>query len=306
MVKGMIKTVPHADYEAQFRTYTISDKSGYGKGLLDGIKVNDQGVKYKGTFDSERFIHGRVHGYHVRFAAKLVASKLAEFQSTVPALSRKVEYDGQVEQGHLKLAQHISTDVEGLPKGLRAFVVAQIFRESGIDVSSSVHRIETGIETRVSRDVLKSRVSLKRLLLNLKAKIVHDDSQQHWKSDVSKNNVNSIGAARTSPLSARYVSSPIHSEHVDGMTFTLKADDKAAGRLSSQVVSNSLFDYDWTQRTSFDPRLVTQQSMDSKRYAGSHRVAKRRTEGFGTAPIWYQQSMENGPPCEAFSLEEKN
>jgi hypothetical protein len=32
----------------------------------------------------------------------------------------------------------------------------------------------------------------------------------------------------------------------------------------------------------------------------------RKEEGFGTAPIWYQQSMATGPPLKAFSLEKNS
>jgi hypothetical protein len=43
----------------------------------------------------------------------------------------------------------------------------------------------------------------------------------------------------------------------------------------------------------------------SDKVSCSGKISNKKESGFGTAPIWYQQSMQNGPPFQAFSLEGK-
>lgn len=49
---------------------------------------------------------------------------------------------------------------------------------------------------------------------------------------------------------------------------------------------------------------IAEKVTSDKVYCSGH-ISYKKESGFGTAPIWYQQSMQNGPPFQAVSLEGK-
>jgi hypothetical protein len=307
MVKGMIKSMAHAAYESIHRTFPLSEKPGYGKGLFDGITVphSETDSKPQSSFDSERFIHAKVHPYLSKFAANLQALKLAQHQSNIAALSPHHNEDDDI----LNLALHVShraSHLTHLPKPLRAFVLVHLLRESDYVMAPTIRTLD--------RDELKSRMALKRILISLGAQLV----QQKNEKDSAKS------AARTS-LGNKTKHATNLLQESQGISFSLNDKDGLSNlslsqratlsilgllivsgmiRFSSKHTFNAESRHNWVIASRCTVSVDSARCCDSLGSSVVVGVWKRRSEGFGTAPVWYQQSMETGPPDEAFSLGE--
>jgi len=241
MVKGIVKFVLQADYEAQRRTVPVSQKPAMGKELFG---VRDQLSGIDSRFETERFVHGQIHQYLLRSAARLQDAQRKGRESRIQSPAVEAENMRRISILHcaLKLSSNSAlpavSDYEQLRliPHLRAFVVAQMLK----DFITSIN----GNSASLSKEQLRNRLVIRRLLRQLGATILADEKI--------------LG----------------HSTLRSSRSLSLCVAEKRIGASCGSSSSRNC------------PSLVNSRLQ----------VHKCARDGFSTAPIRYQQSMENGPP----------
>jgi hypothetical protein len=309
MVKFSNPSQFDAQYESQQRTVGVSLKPSIGKELFGRQDIVEAtGGAFKSHFATERFIHNDIRKYLLRSSTHW--QSVQNEMSTLNA----ARFDNSREEGSIysplpeaasyrMLAEKISSDTSvdlglHLPAGIRENVVARLLHEAGVqvDVDYSSGRSSdrttavgyfTGDENRTS-----------------------DRSQYAFKID----------QASTGSIKADGFSSAVHnnsvSRHENSNTGKeLSSDFATAIDLSNafshivQEKSNSGYIRVLQARSGLClpagtevSKMVLAESREALLCSFAARVFLCAAGGFGTSPIWYQQSMATGPPPNAFSL----
>jgi hypothetical protein len=296
MVKSFVPVIRHADYEVQYRTLPVSQKSSFGKPLIDFS--DDQRQIPNARYDAERFLHGKVREYLLRSAAHSEAVQIQQRRAENPAFRNQTFEESVSGPSHYDIARQLNgqlsdASLKSLPKQLRAFVIAQILKDARFDVQGFSDR-QSELRS-LSHEQLKSRLFLRRVLISLGASI-----------DVST-------ASSSSKVCSDFNSAcHVVQEHSDfawkvAPAGNLRAKETVALMVSCLIVSGSIYLSETHSRsTAFGIRIGGSKSdsqkqrlvekLDSKWTTCSGHSSMKKESGFGTAPIWYQQSMENGPP----------
>jgi hypothetical protein len=243
MVKLAIQVVRDAQYESQSRTVDVSNKPAVGKSLFSEQLAQSSGGSFQATFETERFVHGKLREFTLRSAShwKDVRAVLPDKTAQVNDSTFNVEHIKEIEDSLMYRIFAESMDhtvgnavLASIPKALRAYVLAQMICNSDMSVMNNAESVE-------NRTELQARLTLRRVLRR-----------------VGFNSMNATGLL--------VVASVVKDQ----------ADSDKMNAESSKL-----------QRIQRDSSSST---------VGRYQVAKGIEEGFGTAPIWYQQSMANGPP----------
>jgi hypothetical protein len=315
MVKYIVQVVRDADYEAQYRTLPVSEKPAIGKSLFGDhldVEFEIDVCNFQANFNSERFIHRDVHQIlnrrsHTSGGDLAIATALKTKQSTSNNDEIRDISQGTVSSRRRLLANDRSARqaLPNLHNQLQAAVVnAQVLNDFGFQQrnnNSGSSNLSLG------RDQLKTRMALKSQLLTLEraGALLH-------KSGTRSNNVWDTG----NDFGFNCTSYDNHGAH-DGSSNVFSANKGIVSNLTSSLMSSrSLLSLDTIVDFAFDvvhnraglqnlsrKKVDVSRSPVSKTVGARLSFSSRKESGFGTAPIWYQQSMENGPPLvKTFSL----
>jgi len=306
MVKGSLKIARDAQYEAQLRTVEVSSKPAVGKEMFSDILNQATEGAFKGSFETERFVHGKIREFTLR-----IASHSSEVRALVPENTARIpsanasasagEYARDIEDAlfYRVVAESVDhalgkADLAFIPKNLRAYVLAKMIEHSDMSVMNHTE----------DRALLQARLRFKGVL-NRGGFISKAGSSLH---------IQAAGLLMAAIFSSEHVQNNDHSfkhqanEIVDKMkiadlcgfftsgqeSFSLLQSFAGISCNGSRVDSIKVQN---AQNASSSSSSVHNASSSSS--ISCQLVALRMEEGFGTAPIWYQQSMATGPPLQA-------
>jgi hypothetical protein len=274
MVKGPIKFTRNAHYESQQRTVDVSVKPAIGKSIFSDALIAAASGSFQGQFDTERFVHNQVREYTLRAAnhcadvrAVLPDRKASALRSDsvvhVPehSIAESLKYRVAAETFDSAIG-HIT--VPEVPKQIRVYVVAKMLHD--LDMPVDQIEVNSPAKAKVSDDraILQMRFALKRIA---KAR------------STSKGVLDSDGVDYKIWSQAR-------AAIVVLTLMSLLSKTKGISEDSLNCSEAKTRNLKYASRDSSVAKITGRQ--------GSFETSK--AEGFGTAPIWYQQSMENGPP----------
>jgi len=266
MVKVSIKVVRDAQYEAQQRTVEVSSKPGVGKEMFSAQLNQAAEGSYKGSFETERFVHGKIREFTLRSASHWseVRAIVPDNTARIPNHNASVEHMKEIEDAlmYRVIAESVDHTLGNavfthIPKDLRVYVLAKMIQDSDMSVLNHDYK-----EDRASLQArLRFRGVLQRAGFNLDAQVA-------------------------GLLIAAFISS----KQTTMWTALL------CGLASSELPSDFI-DCKGSQVNSVKLQCIPKASSSSR--MPLYGVASRMESGFGTAPIWYQQSMATGPPLES-------
>jgi hypothetical protein len=291
--------------------------------------------KYIAEFNAERLIHGKVRDFTLRSAShwdgvnKAVAARSA-------ALMDKKNNDfskrNTANDDYVLIAQALNdhslkaVDFPQIHKGLREFVLAHLIRDVMGDAHLSFESFQAsssrGIQSASPLNHVTGQSNVGDMfgwsdfsrkhgsLIGEKLALIHSLTSHsktvHSKSDSSSyrangNNVSSI-YARSISGNSKMGSGGISTgsrENLSGLLCLLIS----CGALRMSSKGNTSKHH---LRVAESDHSVKVFSLNIIGRSGtvSHPFPSRDANGFGTAPIWYQQSMATGPPGNAISLEQ--
>jgi len=265
MVKVSIKVVRDAQYEAQQRTVEVSNKPAVGKMMFsDQLNQAAEG-SFKGSFETERFVHGKIREFTLRSA-----SHWTEVRAIVPDNTARIPNSSAKEIEDALMYRVIAESVDHalgnavfahIPKGLRVYVLAKMIQDSDMSIMNHDKEDRASLQAR-----LRFREVLKRTGFNLDAGLLIaafiSSKQTLWTA-----------------LLCGLASSELQSVSMD-----CKRNVPALTHKGSRTDSVKLEGIELASSSSRTPQ---------------YGVASRMEAGFGTAPIWYQQSMATGPPLQS-------
>jgi len=275
MVKGPIKFVRNAHYESQQRTVDVSVKPAIGKSLFSDALVVAASGSFQGQFETERFVHNEVGEYTLRAAhhSADVRAVLPDRKASALRTDSVVHAPEHVIAESLKYRVAAETidnsigyvTVPEVPRQIRVYVLAKMLHDMDVPVDQIDVNSTAKAEARVSdnRAILKMRFALKRMLVSSQAKGVCDSDGVDYK-----------------------IWTQAQSAIVVLMLMNLLSKTKAISRDELNCSEAKTRSLKYASTDSSVAKITGRQ--------GSFETSK--AEGFGTAPIWYQQSMENGPP----------
>jgi len=268
MVKVSIEVVRDAHYEAQQRTVEVSSKPAVGKMMFsDQLNQAAEG-SFKGSFETERFLHGKIREFTLRSA-----SHWSEVRAIVPAAripsNASVEHMKEIEDALMYRVIAESVDhalgnavFSHIPKDLRVYVLAKMIQDSDMSIMNHGQK-----EDRASLQArLRLREVLKRAGFNCKA-----------------------GSSLQMQVAGLLIAAFISNQQTMWTALL-------CGLTSSELPRVSI-DYKGSHVNSVKLQCIPMDSSSSRML--QYGVASRMEAGFGTAPIWYQQSMATGPPLQS-------
>jgi hypothetical protein len=185
--------------------------------------------------------------------------------------------------------------VPEVPRQIRVYVVAKMLH----DLDMPVDQIEVNSPAKVNvsddRAVLKMRFALKRIAKAAPMPLNTADSERvHLFSKLVSSQVSlthgSVEGASKGVLDSDGVDHKIWSQARSAIVvltlMSLLSKTKGISRDELNCSESKACSLKYASRDSDVAKITGRQ--------GSFETSK--AEGFGTAPIWYQQSMENGPP----------
>jgi len=299
MVKGSINVVRNAQYEAQQRTVEVSLKPALGKNLFSEGLVQAAAGSFNGHFETERYLHGQIREYTLRAAlhwndvrSVLPDNKVHALRSDTTVhneermkeISESMQYRAAAEYVENSIGHSVLPHV---PKDLRVCILAKMLHD--LDVPLNSVEVKSGVQTHAKEDRanLKMRMALRRIAKSAGISLNSD--------------------AKSVEAFNRLISWQVHSGVLNSAGF----DKKVLHEKHSALIVLALLNiFSKTTFSSSDfPSHVEAHSQHQK-HCGSERMSPETTvqlhgfelsqaEGFGTAPIWYQQAMATGPPCQA-------
>lgn len=294
MVKFSIQVTRDAHYEAANRTIGIAMKPAVGKQIFSDNLQDAAPGSFKGQFETERFVFGKIRDYTLRIASHGNPTQaILPVKASDPHVSThdNIHDDLPFRVVADSLLMHSTTDGLHAPKSLMIHAVAHMLHDSNVLLASQQ---DINNQAHISQDLLKTRLGFKLLVagrMGLKL-----DAQQ------SQRMMMSIGNICDQQITATYGPT---AEKLQSFTPT-------AGRFSSMTpktcILNDLiatlgapyFKDDIDQHICCDRSPLSH--VLNKTVSGLWLELKKEA-GFGTAPIWYQQSMATGPPLSSISLE---
>jgi hypothetical protein len=315
MVKFSSAVHRDAHYEALNRTLGVALKPAVGKQIFSDNLQDAASGSFKGQFDTERFVFGKIREFTLR---------TLRTQAVSPAMASPHRYSTR-DDIHDDLVYRVvadtllkqsMSDIDQVPKTLMVHAVAHLLHEANLQGAAAAAHKDLRVNSftayndqsshHVTRDLLKTRLAFKLLVagrmgLNLDAQdsqwmmmsmgqslnaqqntmiAGHESSAAKYQPSI----VASLNVARTWLLTALIASGILHSKNDVSST-------RALGHLIKQIEQSIHCDgsaqFDVINNTSSGAWL-----------------GLKKEAGFGTAPIWYQQSMATGPPPQGISLEE--
>jgi hypothetical protein len=215
-----------------------------------------------------------------------------------------------------------------IQKGLREFVLAHLIRDAVDDSRVSVHAVSSSSNRGIAGNNHSNNVVVSQFIGASKAGL-YQLSPKIFSSADNVSLIQALMTARTYLGGAQSTSSTNTDQTSDG--FSPKIVQAAIGnstrdvdglnsrdRLSALVclliccgalnTSKHSITGDNFKRTNFlesHSKLISSTAISGRLGTSAHPFASKDACGFGTAPIWYQQSMATGPPIQAISLEPK-
>jgi len=316
MVKSSFIVVRDAQYEAQQRTVGIAFKPAVGKEMFSGVQVHESDGMFQGSFDTERFIHGKIREYVRRAATHWNSNQSADLNR----LHGKIDHiqedsvQGNPSETQLFRAASMNTlhllQAERMPKALRSHVAANLLHDLGVEVRVN----DSSANVEHNREELVARLRLHCIVRSLGRKL--DVSQvASILSTIAVSNLHATDGILSSD----------RAKMIDASSRNIKLDSGMQSFSSKSMLQLACFvlvagmlpfnSYNQTaqfssgiraQEIPLQSKIANSDEFSSKcgRHSNHHTI--RKEEGFGTAPIWYQQSMATGPPLKAFSLDRKN
>jgi hypothetical protein len=310
MVKLAIQIVRDAQYESQKRTVEVSDKPAVGKQLFSEKLAQASGGSLQGSFETERFLHGKIREYTLRSA-----SHWQDVRAVLPDKTAQVKADfngDQIREVDDALMYRIvaesidhvigSVVLSCIPKSLRAYVLAQMVQDSDMSIMScDASQVE-------SRAELQARLNLRRVLkrvgfsmkdgraLNINfagllvAASFTDAQVPHSVSSSTVKQISSVEAKKALAAVVYSLASPAHSGN---------SGNSSIRDISSKCMEQSFSLHSYNCSSSNQSKLLRTKSDSSSTTSAQYRVSLTIEEGFATAPIWYQQSMATGPPLQS-------
>jgi len=309
MVKISTPSQFDAQYESQQRTVGVSLKPAIGKELFARQDLVDAtGGAFKSHFATERFIHNDVRKFLLRSSThwQSVQNEMATLNAA--------RYDNPVEEGSIysplpeavsyrMLAEKVSNDTSvdlglHLPSGIRENVIAKILHDAGVQVCVDYSSNLAGhSSTTVGHSLADETRSSDRSQFGAYNGTFSGFSKVYDFSNSGRNN---------------YVSG--HNNSTTGKEFH--------SRFATAIDLSNAFSYYAQEKSSSDYIRVVQASSGLCLPSGSEVIKMVLTEareaslcsfaervflctadGFGTSPIWFQQSMATGPPPQSILAE---
>jgi hypothetical protein len=299
MVKGYVKIAPVAQYEAEQRTVRVSMKPAVGKQIISDQLMQvaaSSPCTFSPHFDAERFIFGKIREYTLRAAAHGdnvgASTAVRNVDHSTDHIHESLRYRVAA-QAILQRCRVSSTDA---PKHLLGHVAGLMLRDGHVPIcrteniqGESQSNARVGDESQLS-SALKASVRAHRFHMSVKLLL---------KSIA----VAAAGAASSSSdhcsISFRKGSDASVTERVQScLMFVLAILNSSAMRLphnkARNFQSNHLKIHDFPDQNT----KVQAECASTSAYAAGPWLGLKKEAGFGTAPIWYQQSMANGPPAQ--------
>jgi hypothetical protein len=309
MVKFSNPSQFDAQYESQQRTVGVSLKPAIGKELFGRQDlVESTGGAFKSHFVTERFIHNDVRKYLLRSSTHWQA-----VQNEMSSLNA-ARFDNSHDEGSIysplpeaasyrMLAEKVSSNTTvdlglHLPAGIRENVIARLLHDAGVhvgvDYTSDCSRQSSTAVGYFAGD--ENRTS--------------DRSQFAVKIDrVSAGSIKVDGFSS----SVRYNRFSRHENQNTGKElssdFATVIDLSDAFSHIVQEKSNSGYIRVLQARSGLclpsgtEVSMVLAESREASLNSFAERVFLCAAGGFGTSPIWYQQSMATGPPPQRILAE---
>jgi len=261
--------------------------------------VEATGGEFKSVFVTERFIHNDVRKYLLRSSThwSSVQNELSNLNS---ASCGHIRDEGSIYSplpesvSYRVLAEKVSNDLPidfglHLPAGIRENVVAKLLHDAGVQVSvdyssvrsghSTAVQSATGDETRTSAEGSQSGMKVDRIgSWSLNTDNFSNSLRDIWNSGHANSNAG----------------------HASASSFATAIDlSNAFSPVIHEKSSSSYIRKPGTEVA----KMVLAHSSKASLYSSAERVYLCTEDGFGTSPIWYQQSMATGPPQESILAE---
>jgi len=299
-----------AHYEALNRTLGVALKPALGKQLFSNNLQDAASGSFKGQFDTERFVFGKIREYTLRAAqhwtdvrSVLPHNKVQAIRSDSVLLHTEERMKEMPESMQYRAAAETIEQSYGpavlpqVPKDLRVCVLAQMLHDMDVPLNPVEVKVPVQVQLKDDQANLKMRLALRR---------------------IAKAAGLSIDNAGTAQALNRIVSSPVSSskalEHSEGHSDVLSSDrlhKKIFQANRSAIIVLALLSF--LSKTASDSyafkyygKAVKQihkhcesECFSTDKNMRLHGFQLNKAEGFGTAPIWYQQAMATGPPGQA-------
>jgi hypothetical protein len=287
--------------------------------------------KYSAQFDSERLIHGKIREYTLRSAAHW--NQVNKVVAHSAAVSQASSNDHQANKvisadDFILVAQSLSAsalraiEFPAIQKGLREFVLAHLIRDAVDDSRVSVHAISSSSSRGITGNNHSDHIVVSQLvgaskngLYQLSSKI--SSSATHVLL------IHGLMAAHSRSLSSHWEQISRQVNHKNGEAANWGTNHGADGfssrdklsalvclLISCKALNSSKDSFSGSNRKCFKflesySKIVSSTSIPGRLGTSPHLFALKDSCGFGTAPIWYQQSMATGPPFQVISLHKK-
>jgi len=294
MVKSFVPVNYDAQYESQQRTVGVSSKPAIGKELFstyDSDAGEHGSNSFKGQFETERYIHGKVREFLLRSSARLnrvhgsdvhagnSSHSTDDFVHSSSSVSDSLRFRMVAKAISSSSSLHLE-ELLSIPKGIRENVMAQLLRDSHfaeLVLSSSAN---VGNNSTVPARAGNGKYDLRDLLSDS----LWFGAEESHANGLRKLDSSSNVASRQNLLSLSRFLSVVYLMIVDGL---LNSND------NSQPANSSDSNTSWQRSCR---KLAERRAVDDLKNAAGYFSTMKQERGFGTAPIWYQQSMETGPP----------
>jgi len=313
MVKVSQKIVRDAQYESQQRTVEVSLKPALGKHLFSESLVQASEGTFHGHFETERFLHGKIREYTLRAAMhwtdvrealpdariRALLSDQTDNVESIKEISQALQYKAAAESIESSIG---AVTLPHVPKDLRVYVLAKILHDLDVPLNANEVSIPAKSNSSEDRANLKMRLALRRMAKAAGISLYADAgtvqamnlllASQVPLSKTSDSNVEgskSLSSAGSDKKILSYSHSAI-------MVFILS--------LLSKTRSTSTFSASCIEQDSQVLKHYESASVSAYNIELQQGIELSMAEGFGTAPIWYQQSMATGPPTQASRWEQ--
>jgi len=301
MVKVSQKIVRDAQYEAQQRTVEVSLKPTLGKNLFSDVLVQAAAGSFNGHFETERFVHGQIREYTLRAAShwtdvrsvlpdnKVHAlrsdSTVVHNEERIKEIPESVQYRAAAET----IEQSIGpVTLPHVPKDLRVCVLAQMLHDLDVTLNSIEHQAPVQVKYTEDRANLKMRLALRRIAKAAGLSLITDSGTVQ-----ALNRLISSQAPSSKTLNSAQLDKKIFQENQSAIIVLA-----LLSFLSKTELASKAFPYCGKSQIQYQKPCQSECFSPDKNMR-VHGFELSKAEGFGTAPIWYQQAMATGPPCQA-------
>jgi hypothetical protein len=297
MVKGSIKIVRNAHYEAQQRTVDVSVKPQIGKNLFSDALIAAASGSFQGHFETERFVHNQIREFTLRAAAHCsdVRAVLPDRKASALRSDSVVHVPEHIKDvpecfKYRAAAETIDNSIGSIavpevPKELRVYVVAKMLHDLDLPLNQVEVKSPAQAKINENRSNLKMRIALKRIVKAAPVALNSAASERvHLLSKLASSQMSLIDGSDRSEFKGIWDQTRSAIVVLTLMSHLSKTKGSSSDSLNC------------SEGKTCHHKYAERDSSVSKGTAQLHNFQTRKEEGFGTAPIWYQQSMANGPP----------